>query len=55
MNSNQPETESYVLFVNVDETILQLNPSIRELGFEFVMFDLSERIKFHIQFLDIYR
>lgn len=45
------ETESYALFKNVDETILKLNPIIKETGYVFVSFDLAELEK---KFSDLY-
>lgn len=36
------EVECYALFKNVDESILKLNPIIKNAGFEFVAFNLAE-------------
>lgn len=46
------DIESYALFLNVDETILKLNPEISDLGFQFVRCTMEEfEKKFSLMFL----
>lgn len=41
-NKRLSEVESYILFKNVDDSILKLNPILKNKGYKFISLDLSE-------------